>query len=81
MQIAEQLNPPPADDVYLSAPKVQLRYDVTSMSLWRWLKNPKMNFPTPTYIAKRRYWRVSDLVAWERSLPRLTSSKHETTTA
>jgi predicted DNA-binding transcriptional regulator AlpA len=78
MQIAEQLNPPPADDVYLTGPQTRKRYGVSEMSLWRWLHNTEMNFPAPTYIAKRRYWRASDLIEWERNLPRLTGSKQTT---
>jgi len=34
------------------------------MSLWRWLNDPAMNFPRPIYIAKRRYWREAEIVAW-----------------
>ena len=37
---------------------------VSDMSLWRWLNNPALNFPKPIYIARRRYWREADLIAW-----------------
>ncbi|EYD71488.1 hypothetical protein Rumeso_05011 [Rubellimicrobium mesophilum DSM 19309] len=34
------------------------------MTLWRWLNEPAMGFPRPTYIARRRYWRETDVIAW-----------------
>jgi predicted DNA-binding transcriptional regulator AlpA len=37
---------------------------ITQMSLWRWLRDPEMGFPEPTYIRNRRYWREADLEAW-----------------
>lgn len=55
------------DDVYLSSNQVRKRYGETSdMSFWRWLNNAKMNFPKPIFIQRRRFWRLSDLVQWER---------------
>lgn len=37
---------------------------VSDMSLWRWLNDPALNFPKPIYIARRRYWREADVIAW-----------------
>ena len=37
---------------------------VSEMTLWRWLNHPHLNFPRPTYIGRRRYWREVDVVAW-----------------
>lgn len=37
---------------------------VSDMTLWRWLKSNDLDFPQPTYIGKRRYWRESDVIAW-----------------
>lgn len=53
------------DDCYLPASRVWRRYGVSSMSLHRWLKDPRLGFPRPTYIARRRYWRLSQLRRWE----------------
>jgi predicted DNA-binding transcriptional regulator AlpA len=50
----------------LSARKVKERYDVSRMCLWRWERDPEVNFPAPLMIRKRLYWRQSDLEAWER---------------
>jgi len=52
---------------YLPARKVRQRYDVSAMSIHRWLHDAKLNFPRPIYIGKLRYWRLSDLCEWERS--------------
>lgn len=37
---------------------------VSDMTLWRWLNDPALHFPRPAYIAKRRYWREADVIAW-----------------
>jgi predicted DNA-binding transcriptional regulator AlpA len=55
-------------DHFLPARKVWERYGVTSMTLWRWIHDDKL-FPPPVYIRRFRYWRLSDLVAWERRNP------------
>jgi hypothetical protein len=61
---------PSDNDVYLDARAVRRRYGGRSdMSLYRWLRDPALGFPAPIYIQKYRYWRLSDLLAWERSRP------------
>jgi hypothetical protein len=49
------------------------------MTLWRWLRDPEINFPQPALrIRDRRYWLESSLVAWERAqLPRGDSEKRK----
>ena len=37
---------------------------VSDMTLWRWLNDPTLNLPRPTYIGRRRYWREADVIAW-----------------
>src|SRR5437773_6150572 len=54
-------------DQFLPARQVWERYGVTSMSVWRWLKDADLKFPQPMRIGRLRYWRLSDLVSWERS--------------
>jgi hypothetical protein len=55
---------------YLTSSKVAARYDVTLMSLWRWLTDPKyadLNFPKPDLrVNGRRLWKEATLVKWER---------------
>lgn len=67
----------PADDVFLSARQVLDRYGVSAMSLWRWLRDDKLNFPAPIYIGRFRYWRAADLFAWERALARKSITRDE----
>ena len=52
---------------FLPARQVRKRYGVTDQTVWRWLKNVNLKFPHPMRIGRLRYWRLSDLVAWERS--------------
>jgi predicted DNA-binding transcriptional regulator AlpA len=51
---------------YLPSRQVRERFNVTDMTLWRWLRNAKLEFPKPTIINSRRYWRIEELEAWER---------------
>jgi hypothetical protein len=60
----------PANDCYLPARRVWERYGVTSMSLHRWLNDERVAFPRPFYINRFRYWKLSDLLAWERDRAR-----------
>ena len=53
---------------YLTARQTRNRYgDISDMSLWRWLRDESLHFPKPVLINGRRYWRLSDLVAFEKS--------------
>ena len=36
--------------------------DISDMTLWRWLN--ERGFPKPIYIARRRFWREADVLAW-----------------
>jgi predicted DNA-binding transcriptional regulator AlpA len=54
---------------FLPARKVWERYGITPMTLWRWIHDDKLKFPPPVYIRRFRYWRLSELAAWERSPP------------
>ena len=37
---------------------------VSDMTLWRWLNDPDLGFPGPSYIGRRRYWREAEILAW-----------------
>jgi predicted DNA-binding transcriptional regulator AlpA len=52
---------------YLPDPMVWRRYNVTSMTLWRWDQDPAMNFPKPIRINGRKYRDEDELEAWERA--------------
>ena len=50
---------------FLPARRVWERYGVTSMMLWRWLRDESINFPQPVFIGRFRYFRIAELEAWE----------------
>jgi predicted DNA-binding transcriptional regulator AlpA len=56
-----------AQDVFLVSRQVRARYCVSDMSLWRWLRDEGLGFPHPIRINERRFWRLSELEAWETS--------------
>lgn len=56
------------DDTLIPTAQVRRRYGGCShMWIERRLKDDP-TFPKPLYIAKRRYWRLGDLEAWERAV-------------
>jgi predicted DNA-binding transcriptional regulator AlpA len=41
--------------------------NVTSMTIWRWERDPKkLGFPAPTIIRDRKYWSRDDINDWMR---------------
>ena len=38
------------------------------MTIWRYERDPKLGFPKPLRIKRRKYWRVRDLEAFEARL-------------
>ena len=54
---------------FLGGPAVCRRYQISDMSLWRWLHDSELRFPQPAMrIRGRRYWSLADLLLWERAL-------------
>jgi hypothetical protein len=51
----------------LPARKVLERYDIVDRTLDRWLADPKLGFPRPAYINKRRYFDEGELDAFDAS--------------
>lgn len=48
---------------------------VSDMTIWRWLKDPALNFPRPIYVQRRRFWRETEVLEWIENQPReLTAS-------
>ena len=57
-----------ASVTYLNAAQVRTRYGgISDMALWRWLNDEVLKFPQPFRINGRRFWKASDLTAWESS--------------
>lgn len=67
------VKPLPAPDVRLPTKAVAKRYDVTIRTVERWSDNPALGFPKPIVVNARKYFRLSELEAWE--------SKHEAAVA
>lgn len=60
------LNDDQLNEVFLTTRQVRERYgNVSAMWVHRRLTEGKTDFPIPIMIANRRFWRLSDLVAWE----------------
>jgi predicted DNA-binding transcriptional regulator AlpA len=58
---------------YLPGRQVRDRYNVSDMTIWRWLQNAELKFPKPTVINRRRYWLLEELEQWERERAARTS--------
>jgi predicted DNA-binding transcriptional regulator AlpA len=58
------------DDVLLQSRALKARFGgVSDMWIHRRLRDGS-GFPQPLYIGQNRYWRLSEIIAWEQSLPR-----------
>lgn len=55
------------NEKFLTKGLVAQRYNATTRTIDRHAKNEKSGFPKPVYLAGRPYWRLSELVKWERS--------------
>lgn len=55
-----------AYDALLRARQTMKRYGIADRTLDRWLADPKLGFPRPLVIKTKRYFRVRDLMTWER---------------
>jgi len=63
-----------AGSICLTTTQVRQRYGgVSEMTIWRWRRDPELNFPQSKPIRKRHYWRVSDLDAWDQQRAAATS--------
>ncbi len=50
----------------ISAPKLCKRLDIVGMTLWRHERDPRLNFPQPIKINGRKFYKKSEIDAWER---------------
>ena len=54
------------EQILLTARDVETRYGgVSRNTLFRWQRDPELDFPRPVVIRGRHYWRVEELAAWE----------------
>jgi predicted DNA-binding transcriptional regulator AlpA len=59
---------------YLPDPQVCKRYGVTPMTLYRWDRDPRVNFPSPIRVNGRKYRDEQQLEGWERTRAARTQS-------
>ena len=53
---------------FLSGPEVDKRYGRSAQTRWRWCRDPALGFPKPIRIKNRLFFRLRDLVEWERRM-------------
>lgn len=53
------------EQVFLTGPQVQRRYQKSHVSIWRWIQDDSLGFPAPLKIHRLNYWRLAELEAWE----------------
>jgi predicted DNA-binding transcriptional regulator AlpA len=50
---------------FLTTEQVRTRYNITNQTIWRWLRDPELDFPRPTMIRRRRFWPEAALDAFD----------------
>jgi predicted DNA-binding transcriptional regulator AlpA len=55
-----------AEKKYLPGYKVQQRYNISDMTLWRWRKN--RGFPDPMKVGERSFYDLELIEQWERRM-------------
>jgi predicted DNA-binding transcriptional regulator AlpA len=54
------------DEALLTSAQVRARVGgVSAMCIWRWQRDPKVQFPAPLKMNSRNYWRLGDLRRWQ----------------
>jgi predicted DNA-binding transcriptional regulator AlpA len=54
------------DDALLTSDTTRARIGgVSTMCIWRWMRDPRVQFPLPIKINRRNYWRLGDLRRWQ----------------
>jgi hypothetical protein len=56
------------EEQWITGPRLARHFNVTPMSIWRWLRDPNLAFPRPTQIRKRNFWRVADIREFEKRM-------------
>jgi predicted DNA-binding transcriptional regulator AlpA len=59
--------PLPASPEFIPRSALRYRYGVSGVTLWRWENDAEINFPKPLIINNRKFYRRTDLEAWENS--------------
>ena len=60
---------PERSEILLTTRQLRRRIGgVSEMTIWRYERDPKLGFPKPIRIKRRKYWRVRDVEAFEARL-------------
>ena len=59
----------------MPARQIWERFGVTSRTLSRWLARDNLGFPRPMVVNGRRYWRLTEIEAWDRAQPRARGTR------
>jgi predicted DNA-binding transcriptional regulator AlpA len=62
--------------VFITSAQIKSRFQISGPTLWRWQRDLDLDFPKPMYINRLRYWRASDVDAWEVRQSQMTHKKH-----
>jgi len=72
MQTQEHAQPrkaapaPADDDTLLTSAQTRARVgNVSTICIWRWMRDPRVQFPRPVKINAQNYWRLGDLRQWQ----------------
>ena len=54
--------------VMIGTAATRRRYDdISPTTFWRWQRDPDLGFPKAMVVAGRKYFRLTDLEAWEQA--------------
>jgi hypothetical protein len=57
-----------SENSWLTGPQVQKYFNVSSMAIWRWMRDQHLGFSSTTKIRSRNYWPVSDIRKFEKRM-------------
>jgi hypothetical protein len=59
----------------VSTGDIARRFGISTRTFERWLDNPKLGFPRPMVIQRRRYWDLEAIQVWERRQAAASASR------
>lgn len=59
---------------YFTSAQLKERYQITDMTLWRWIRDENKGFPKPNYFGRRRLFKRDEIDAWEKSYSKVSAA-------
>jgi predicted DNA-binding transcriptional regulator AlpA len=53
---------------WMTSAQIRARFGVTSMTVHRWLRDERLQFPKPIKIRDRNYWRAVEICEFEKRM-------------